>query len=186
MIGFGTPPRHQKGTSMVHLRHLVRSAPASAAARLAKALSPEDALAFEATQTMTWISVDTWARIAAVAAPLVFPDEPDPLHALGRDNARHDLNGVYKILVRMMTVPFVVEQSAKLWRTYHSSGEGQCYRIGERELHFDVIGYPDLPEVIRVSTSGYCEGTIAMTGAKGVRVTHIVDDPQRWRWHIFW
>ena len=105
----------------------------------------------------------------------------------GEINAEHDLKGVYKLFLRVSSVPFVIKQTARMWNTYHDTGEAFVLK-GEnaKEASLVIKNYPDLPKPIRESSAGYIVGALRLTGAKNVQVVHDESDPMAWTWTARW
>ena len=72
-----------------------------------------------------------WARVYDAAARILYADSVEPLVDLGRDMALSDLTGIYKVLLRVATIPMVIERTARLWTTYHKKGSARIEREGD-------------------------------------------------------
>src|SRR4051812_19077089 len=108
-----------KGVGVVFLRRQVREASPQVRAAVEGALTDVDRRAIETCTAGAWVPVELATRLAAAAAPALYPTAPDPLFCLGQALARDNLGGVYAYIVRVLTVPFLVQQTARLWGIYH-------------------------------------------------------------------
>tara|TARA_B100001750_G_scaffold230332_1_gene226672 strand:- start:5369 stop:5842 length:474 start_codon:yes stop_codon:yes gene_type:complete len=149
------------------------------------ALDARDAEVFRRVTATEWMPVDQAARIYATAVPIAFPGEPRPLREFGREGARHNLKGVYRFLVRLISVPSLIERTAKIWERYHDTGHARTERLSDRSVRIVVEGHPTLPAALRAAIAGWTAGAVELTGAQNVRVTE-GGDPTAWVWTITW
>jgi hypothetical protein len=175
-----------KGVGVVFVRQRVRAAGPDAWAHVLKGLDETSRRQFEFCAATEWVPIELVTLASVVAAPILYPADHDPLQRLGRENARCDLGGVYAFVVRVMTVPFLIQQTARIWRTYHQAGDAISVPVEERHTELAVTGYPALPERFRHQMCGWLATAIEMTGAKEVTVAKSDVDPSRWTWSIRW
>jgi len=105
-------------------------------------------------------------------AQFLFPqdNEARQLHALGILMAQLDLNGFYKILLKVTTVPYAIEQSAVLWKTYHDEGQTRVEEPGKKNLRYIISNYPNIPGNYLTFLGGYIQGVMELCGAKTISV----------------
>ena len=176
-----------KATGMDFLRKKMRKSGNGAEQALIAELDAEDADLYANALAVSWVDVERAARVYEAAARLLYPGSVDPLVDLGREMARADLTGIYKILLRVATIPMVVERTARLWSTYHRKGSARIVREGDvKRADLIIDGYPDLPEAIRINICGYVQGVLDLTGSKNPQVRHVGGSPEAWRWHVTW
>jgi uncharacterized protein (TIGR02265 family) len=175
-----------KGVGVVWVRQQLRRASPEVQLAVVDALTDAERRTYQECTAGEWVPIELMNRLSSAAAPRLFPGDPDPLRRLGRELARDNLGGVYSFLVRLLTVPFLVEQTTRLWRTYHQAGDALSHQYGPREVELVVTGYPELPERFRHQTAGFVEEAVRMTGAHDVRVEKSDADPARWTWQITW
>lgn len=176
-----------KGSGIVFLREQVRRRePALEQALLDRLDAAERAIYLE-TMSMSWVDMVPTARVLETGIPLLLPEAPDPARAFGRIQAHEQLSGIYRILLRVASVPMVIQQSARLWSTYHNRGQARVERQGDEPSgRLVVAGYPELPLVVRRTTSGFIEGTLERTAVRNIRVVELFADPQAWIWDVNW
>jgi hypothetical protein len=175
-----------KGIGIVWARKQARAL-TGGEARLLAALRPEDQAVLQTALPGNRIADDVNDRIYAAAAATLFPGDAKGVWAIGRQMARDNLTGIYKILLRLTTVPFIIDQTAKLWHTYPEHGSARAEKVpGEKRGRLVVTEFPGFTACMREMLSGYVTGTLELTGARDVRVTH--DDRNRaaWVWEIRW
>jgi hypothetical protein len=170
----------------VFVRTLVRSKGGDVEAKLVAQLTPDELRRYETMTATEWVPIEFATRLFELAAPLVHPGKPQALRLIGQDLAADNLSGVYRYIARVLTVPFLLGQSATFWRSYHRHGTSRLEVIGPNEAEFVVEGYPRFPERFRECMCGWIVGTLLATGAERPLASKIDDDPEHWRWRIRW
>lgn len=171
------PGSSYKGASLVSLRQMLQLAHLEE--RFLEALDAADRDDYRRVTATDWVPVALAGRLYAAAAPLLYPGQIGPVRLLGRDLARDHLRGIYRFVLRLVTVQFVLDQTGRLWRMYNGRGELLVERVHERTVRMVLVGYPDYPPVVRESLIGYIVGAIELTGAREVRVVTDDADPTR-------
>jgi hypothetical protein len=174
-----------KGVGVVYVRQLVRASSPDVQLAVSKALSDEQRRMYQSCVASEWVPIELATAVSSAAAPLLFGHVEDPIRHLGKETGKHNLSGVHAFLVRFLTVPFLIQQTARLWRTYHEIGSAVSTRVGDNHVRVDVTGYPGLPEPFRVHTAGFMQGAVEMTGATNVRCV-VGGDDARWTFDITW
>ncbi|MFH1810502.1 MAG: hypothetical protein ABIJ09_17305 [Pseudomonadota bacterium] len=176
-----------KGSTIVYLREQVRIQGEVLEKSLLEGLDAELRALYLETISMSWIDVGLTARLFERAVPLLLSQVADPQQEFGRRQARDQLSGIYRILLRVVSVPMVIQQTARLWSTYHNRGQARALREGDSNRgQLIVEGYPTLPEIIRHNTTGYIVGTLELTSARSIEVQEKFDDPRSWMWNVRW
>ncbi|HEX7665300.1 MAG TPA: DUF2378 family protein [Polyangiaceae bacterium] len=143
---------------------------------------------FDSALATDWVPVGDMDRFMRTAAPLLYPGKVGALRLLGRDVAQDHLPTVYKILIRVASVQFVIEQAARIFKTYNSTGDAHTEKRPGVKNSVDLVitDYPEMNGPLRESGAGFIIGTLELVGAKDVRV--IIDDanPRRWVFHVTW
>jgi hypothetical protein len=173
------------GAGIAFARQLLRKAGDAVEQNVLAALDERERLLLLSTTTLHWLPVDEASDVCEKIAHVAYRDDRDPMYRFGFDEALDHLRGPYRLLARVLTVPFLMEQSAKLWSRYHDTGVAHCERDGDHLAAFCVSGYPELPDNQRRNTAGYIAGTIALTGAQDV-VVRDGGTPTCWRWSASW
>lgn len=175
-----------KGTGVVFVRSLIRGRGEALERRFLAALSEEERRLYGTTLEFHWIPIEVITRFFEIAAPLLFPGHADALRKIGREMAFDHLRGIYRIVLRVVTVEKVIEKSARLWSTYHQAGTAHLLREGPNRLIFSVRDYPDLPELFRESTCGYIAGVFELCGVRGIRVSRFEAKDRAWHFRMSW
>lgn len=194
MVGFDRSRRMRqvtdetfKGTTIEYIRRLIRERGEAAEAELLSKLAPDEIEIFQNTLPLTWISPVKAGRILEISSQILYPDHPHPNRELGRTTAIDNLTGIYRILLRIATVPMVIQKTAKLWTTYHKKGNASASREPGKNIGYLVVSdYPDLPAEIRENIIGYVGGVLSLTGAKNIEVIPDASNISAWQWKIAW
>jgi hypothetical protein len=173
-----------KAASLVSVRQMLQRADLEQ--RFLSELSELEEAEYRRLTATDWVHVALADRVYAAAAPLLFPAQREPVRLLGRELARDHLRGIYRFVIRFVTVPFVVAQTGRLWRMYNSEGALSMQEVGDRKLSAVLTGYPEYPSAVRQSLAGYIVGAIELTGAKDVRVTVDDQDPKAYCFTATW
>jgi hypothetical protein len=132
-----------------------------------------------------WVPIEHATEIFDRLAPLVYAASGNAIRDLGRALARDNLGGPYKHFVRMMSVPFLMKQTAFMWRAYHNAGRPEIEQFDPTTVVLRVHEYIDLPEQFCECMCGWIEQAIAMTGGKDACVTKS-DQHAVHTWHMMW
>lgn len=115
-----------------------------------------------------WVPIEHATEIFECVAPMVHSATENPLRELGRALARDNLAGPYKHFVRLMSVSFLMKQTALMWRAYHNAGKPMVEQVDSNTIVLRVFDYAELPERFRECMCGWIEQAISMTGGKNV------------------
>jgi hypothetical protein len=176
-----------KGTGVAWLRELIGEKGPAAEQEIAKSLSAEDYRLFRTAMPIVWVPEESATNIYRAAGNLIFAGSPNPLIEVGRGMAKNNLTGIYSILVQFTSIPFLMKQASRLWKTYHDTGRPAVDTSrGERILVFSVAGFPELPADMRQVLKGYILGLADLVKVRRVEVELDESDPAEWKWLINW
>lgn len=176
-----------KGTTLVFLKQAIARKGGDLERRFLNGLSPDEVKLYTTVMPVSWLPIEPVTRMLKAGAETLYPGDRQGLRKIGHDLAQDNLTGLYKVLIKMTTVPFLMAQIAKLWETYHKQGRARIERTGEgNQATMIVEDYPDLPADFRELLCGYVVGAMELTGARNVRIEHDARDPKAWRWAGSW
>jgi hypothetical protein len=176
-----------KGSTIVFVREYVQLSKLEYESKLLEMLSPEEKQMYLSALPVSWEDPVVASGIMLKAATLLFSYDPNPCFRIGFIQAETQFRGLYKTLLGMATVPFIVKQSALFWKTYHKKGEARTEWVsGEKRGIFSVMGYPELPEILRKNISGFIAGTVTLTRVEDVQVHEDFANPHHWKWIVSW
>lgn len=176
-----------KGTGIAWLREEIEARGPEAEQLMAQTLSAGDYRIYRTAMPISWVSEETATRIYRAAGQALFPNHQDQLFQVGRGMAKANITGIYSFLVQFATIPYLMKQASRLWRTYHDTGEPQAIEAkGEKRVSFIVAGFPQLPQDMRQVLKGYLHGLSELVGVKNAAVTLNEEDPNAWVWEITW
>jgi hypothetical protein len=176
-----------KGTDIAFLRKRLRDIGPAAEKPFLDQLSPEERKTYETATPVRWVPIETSAKIQQIAVQFIFPGNPAGLQELGREQANSDLSGLYKIIVRLMTVPALIKKLSSLWHSYNDKGELKAiWQEGSHSAQLIVENYPELPLVSLQQMQGYFQGALEMTGAKNIHLGTDFNDSQAFKFFFSW
>lgn len=150
------------------------------------ALSPEAQRVYRTSTASSWVDLPVAFEIYARAAERLYPTEHEPMRRLGREIGRIQMTGIYKVFLRIATPEFLVSRVSHLWRTFYDHGQATVEAFTRDSGVLVVGGFPELVHTQREYIAGYLIILLELTGAHGVRVTLMENDPQAWRWLLAW
>lgn len=176
-----------KGTGIAWLREAIEAKGTDAEQAMAKALSPDDFKAYRTAMPISWVTEEAATRIFKAGGDVLFPSHKNSLYEVGRGMAKANITGIYSFLVQFATIPFLMKQASRLWRTYHNTGEPQAIEAkGGKRVSFTVAGFPQLPSDMRQVLRGYLHGLSDLVGVKEAAVALDESDPNSWKWEVTW
>ena len=185
-----TEPRPAPTTKAIGihwLRGLIDERGAAADQQLSHALVPADLQVFRHALAVSWLPVETTVRIYEACGRTLFPQEKDVLFEVGRQMAKANMSTIYRAFIRITTVPYVLSQAARLWRTYHDTGTASASQVeGANEVVFVVRDYPACAAAMRKTLRGFVAGLAEMVGIRSPRVVLDESHPEAWKWTITW
>ncbi|MBN1594839.1 hypothetical protein JW933_02830 [candidate division FCPU426 bacterium] len=176
-----------KGVGVVELKKIFSQKGRALEETLISRLDEDSARIYRFSVEASWIPLEVMASIYETAAGVLYPDEQDGLFKIGEAQAKNQLTGIYRIIMKIINVPYLIEKTAKLWKLYYDQGEAHTEKQESTNLAVMVVtGFPELPFPNRETTRGYVAGAIGLTGGKNVKVTGDYTNPLNWRWLMEW
>ena len=175
-----------KGTDVMALRPLIAARGAEVERCYIESLTPAARTLFAEVMAFSWSPVEVQAEVYLKAAKLLFPDAAEPMFELGRALARKTYSGIYKVFLRVPTIPYILGRASSMWKTFFDTGEASIERVEAKSVELVVRGYPDYPQPMREMAKGHMTVLLEMTRARNPLVRHIATDPQAWRWRASW
>lgn len=175
-----------KGTGIAFMRKLAKERGLGESVIEAR-LSTEDIEVYRALTAMTWVPTQAALRILEAGAEVLYPGSADGTYEINRLMAQDNMNGIYKILLRVVSVRTLIDRAAKLWSMYFSKGKGHGEGDPEvRAVTFVLEEYPELPDGMLKVIAGFLHGLLELTGAKDIHIAIDGANPLQWRWRITW
>ena len=122
-----------------------------------------------------WIEADHWLPFQQAMLYEHFEGDEMPFRDFIRKVCERDFNTFYKVILKILVSPdFLLERAAKLWRTYHDSGELRVMskekRSGRMHIHLRVEKLETRFPVFGPLMQGFIEQLFHMTGARDIHV----------------
>jgi hypothetical protein len=172
-----------KGNCVVYLREEFKKKDASYESLFLNKLSAEETNLYKSGLTTNWYSAEIVGSLYEKAAPMFFPNDPNGVIRIANGLAHDNVNGIYKFLMRTMTIEWVANQSHTLWSKYCRNGKGVGEVDSKKKIFkFILSGCPNVPISFRKMTAGYISGLVELIGGSNPRVTFGFDesDPLIW------
>jgi hypothetical protein len=168
-----------KCTSFLSLKHYWNTLGPDTEKKFIETLSPELADLYRRLVPDQWLSLAQTVALAEAAAEFLFPEHADTqrICKLGVLAAKLDLNGLEKLLLKVASVPYAIQQATVIWHTYHDQGEPFVEKPGKKHLRFLIFDYPALLPAYRVLVAGWIKGLLEICGAKNPSVTLLQTTP---------
>jgi hypothetical protein len=172
-----------RGIGIVFARRTARAAGVESAVMNRLSVPARDT--FVRANLSGWVPIEHATEIFEQAAPLVYQTADNAIRELGRALARDNLGGPYKHFVRMMSVSFLMKQTALMWRAYHNAGRPIVEIVESNVVQLRVFEYADLPERFRECMCGWIEQAVTMTGGKETCVSKSEGEAVH-LWRVTW
>jgi hypothetical protein len=163
---------------------MLAEAGADVEARVVAKLSSDVLGAYRRTVASSWTPVELQAAFYEAAASELLPDRPNAVELLFVEAARRSYSTVYRVFLSIPSIPFLVSQSARLWRTYYDTGIASAEVVKKGHTRFYVSHFSGLPRVLRSAIAGHIRFLVENTGAEMVAVLIDEKNPARWTWDI--
>jgi hypothetical protein len=176
-----------KATGIGYIKTSLRKADKTAEQALLAQLSEEEIRLFQTHLPVSWVPVEFVSKLYEITVPLMYPGDARGLQRWGRKIANDDFMGIYRILLRIVTISYFIKQTAKLWGTFHKQGKAWVEKSkGENTAIFHLSEYPDLPSVYRNILEGYLLGCVELAGGKEVCIQPKEEKSHDWQWVVQW
>jgi len=175
-----------KVVAVIYLRDLIKANGEAMADKFLKILSSEERKMFQTMMPITKFPIEQITRFYELAMPLLFPDKSlsEGLRQFGFQNAQSDMKGIYRFILKFLSLETVIKQAATIWKIYHDKGKASVQLVTSKNVIFIVEDYPEIPKNFREVLNGYIAGLITLAGEKGINVVRNDADPNAWKWVI--
>jgi hypothetical protein len=177
---------NSRGMNIISLRKVFEKAGKEKENQFLSQLSPELYKIYKMTMATSWNSENLAVELYQEAVRVLFPDQPKSLRLLGKNMAEITYSGIYRFILRIPSIPFVMKRVAHLWRDHHDTGQGTIEDYTGKSLCFYVRGFPELLTEIREVICGHIQVLAERTGAKNVQVVIEDENPEAWCWKVHW
>ncbi len=175
-----------KATNLVALKELIKKQGPTSEEEFLSKLSSKAVSFYDSVLATNWISSDDEKEIMLEGARHLFPDDIKRMTQLGRELAKHNMTGIYKIFIKIPTIPFIIKRTAALWNSFFKEGKAEVVDVLENSLTLQVAELPDIEDYETEMTCGYILELLDMTGAENGFVKYDSKDPKVYKWHVKW
>ncbi|MBN1960116.1 MAG: hypothetical protein JW841_04160 [Deltaproteobacteria bacterium] len=175
-----------KATAVCFIKQKLRDLGGDAESAFIKTLPVKAAEIYKTVLPLSWIPTDIAAIIYKQGAKTLYPgNHNDCLRQLGFESCRVSYTGIYRLLIRISTIPFLLEQAARIWSNHYNKGQVVAQRLSAKTAVFIVRDYPDLNDTLAEVISGYICALCELSGEKDPYVKR-ENTPSEWRWMVNW
>jgi hypothetical protein len=175
-----------KGSTVNFIRQEIEKLGGVAMDKLMFALTPEVQTVFKKTLPIQWVPIEHFAAIVKAASPVLYPGDSLAQQKLGQAMAKDNLSGIYKVLMRFTSVPYLAEQSSKLWSTYHQQGKARSEQLTANAANFILEDYPTAPPVFLDFLTGYVYATLSFAPVKNIKIVLDTSNSSAWKYQVTW
>ncbi len=175
-----------KNTDIAYLREILRARGGGLEGAVLAKVSADARQLYENGLAFQWTPLDLQMEVFVAAAEVLFPGDPEGPFRIGRLLADKAYGGVYKAVLRIPSMSFVVGRGPQVWSSYYDVGEAVVENVHAKGCELVVRGFPDFPDVMRDQLRGHLSVLIERTGQKTYSIEHVATDPAAWRWVMRW
>jgi serine/threonine-protein kinase len=166
--------RHAKGVNLIDLVKLLRIARREG--KLEGLDADDTALLDERVLVSSWYPIERFWRVLALAHERVLGGSERATVQLGRAGAEQVVAaGVHSVFLSGNDFDRVLRGFARGWSSYFDFGSVEIARDGDL-VRVTISGYPDIPRAHALTTLGWYERSLQLTGAE-VRSAKITAEP---------
>ncbi len=122
---------------------------------------------------VSWVDFGASVRFLVSADQVIGHGDLALLEAAGEHTARKHLNGVYKLLLRVLDPSTIVSRAGSYWRRYHDTGDFRVEMESDRSALGFLEGYPDVPLHHERTAFGWTRAYVLHSGARDVKFEHV-------------
>ena len=97
-------------------------------------------------------------------------------HALiverGEWTAVRDMRTIHKVILKFVTMTWIVDKAAKLWPSFHDTGRWEVRRVAEKRAAAELFDLAVVDDAICSSLHGWILGLGRLTGTRRVDLRH--------------
>lgn len=161
-------------------------------AKLSAALDDETRALFEKRTNIlafTWLDYGAYMKILLMADKVLGRGDFEVVKQANYYGARHDLKGVYKIIVSLVSPKTAIAAASKLIKQYYDKGNLFLENVKSNSVTIIIEGAEDIPLHHDIEMGSYGAEVLRMAGAKNVTFTHpqcMARGDPRCRFEVSW
>lgn len=116
------PHGESKGSGIHFLRTQIQTKVIASEPAFLEKLTPEEVDIYHKALPVNWFPTENYTSIISKGMEFLYPGNPDALKAFGEALGDEYMNRVYKFLVRMTSISFLMSMVAKIWSMFQKRG----------------------------------------------------------------
>jgi predicted hydrocarbon binding protein len=163
-----------KGTALGSVQRYVHEQFGEAEWRaLLAGLPPEERQPIEGGILVSaWYPFALFVRMVQAAEAQLGLRVPRLHHDMGRAAAEYGLTTFYKLFYKVGSPQFIITRSAKVWRTYYTSGDMTVPVCEDGHAVVQLAGFEEPARELCARLPGFFERTVELSGGRSVRLVH--------------
>lgn len=156
-----------KGSAITsRLRYVREHADEDVLREIKNGLSPENRDILEkGVLPHAWVPYSLYVELNVEADRVLGRGDLELCREMGRYGARVNLPTLYRIFLRMGSVPFMLRKAAKLWNVHYDSGSIDVEVLPGESARLTISDFDEPHRAHCLSVLGWAEGAAAITGA---------------------
>jgi hypothetical protein len=164
-----------KGTGWQSVKKYVKESYSAAEIERLRAALDDDLREFFDSKTIlaiSWVDYSLYMRFLIKADRVLGKGDFEFIRQANYYSARHDINGVYKIVISLMSPKTAIGAFGKLMMSYYDRGKLTIERLESNRATIVLEDVPDIPRHHDVDQGAFIEEVLRMAGASNISWSH--------------
>ncbi len=163
-----------RGTAWLTLTEFItRQAGPGAVEKVIAGLAPADAAVLsKKILPISWVEYGAYTRFLLQADQMFGQGDYALIRESAVYHARKDMNGIYRMFIRIATPNYVLGKAAQIWRQVMDSGTLTVHQQSPHGVELMLRDFTGVPLHHELDQLPFFEEVARMTGVKNVHCTH--------------
>lgn len=132
-----------------------------------------------------WIDMKIAVPIYEKAISCFYQGVDNAAANFGYDMALSQFNGMYRFLLKLATLDYLISISSKIWSIYIDTGKIEIQK-DKSKLTFILREFPEIPDTLLEISVGFIAALMSLTNVRNVKVARENSNPQAWKFNVTW
>ena len=164
-----------KGTGWHSVKKFIKESYSTAEVETLRSALDEDLRGFFDSKTIlaiSWVEYTMYMRFLLKADKVLGNGDFEVIKQANYYAARHDINGVYKIVVSLLSPKTAISAFSRLMIRYHDRGKLTIKNLESDRATIVLEDASDIPRHHDIDQGAYIEEVLRMAGASNIRWSH--------------
>jgi hypothetical protein len=175
-----------KATNTCTLKKIVHAQGTDFETAFLHELNEKARITYDCAITSAWITDEREKEIMDVAVAFFFRNHPDPYYELGCLLAQHTLTGIYKVFLRIPTIPYVIRRGSLLWSSFMKKGRVDFKHVKKHSACVVISDIPEFRLYQHELLRGYMHVILEIMGKTDIQIQLDDSNPAAWTWSLQW